>query len=190
LKEALKKFMSDITTASWFPVLTLIIGYGAKSFSEWIEHMRTTKREREARDESRRNQLFERRTSFQRQTLLDLQEACMQLARTTGAMHHLDSMAYRSSGKWHKQLFPSDLDEEHRLTQARTLMLAVRVRDDSVRELVDKLKSLCFETGVSATQEDSDHAITSATHAHKELNQRIGELLRALDDADERTGLG
>jgi hypothetical protein len=59
----------------------------------------------------RRDQLFERRTTFQRQTLLDLQEASTQLARSVGAINHQERVAHRSTGKWSKQLVPDDLDE-------------------------------------------------------------------------------
>jgi hypothetical protein len=79
--------MPEITTSSWFPVLTLLLGYATKSLTDWLEHRRNTRREREAREAVRRDQRFERRTSFQRQTLLDLQEASMQLARSVGAIH-------------------------------------------------------------------------------------------------------
>jgi hypothetical protein len=48
----------------------------------------------------RHDKLFEQRIGFQRQTLLDLQEASMQLARSVAAIHHQDVMAYRSTGKW------------------------------------------------------------------------------------------
>src|ERR1700745_2000812 len=121
--------MPNITTSSWFPVLTLLIGFATKSLMDWLQHRHTAKREREAREAVRRDQLFERRTSFQRETLLALQEASMQLARSVGAIHHQDEMAYRSSGKWSKQLLSDELDEGNRLAQARTGMVGARGRD-------------------------------------------------------------
>ena len=87
-------------TVGWFPVLTLLLGYAVKAASDWLQHRRTSERERQAREAARQDQLFERRTTFQRQTLLDLQEAVMRLARSSGAMHHQDVMAFRKTGKW------------------------------------------------------------------------------------------
>jgi len=62
-------------TNGWFPVFTLVLGYATKSVSDWIEHRLTLERDRGIRDAERRVQLAERRASFQRETLLNLQEA-------------------------------------------------------------------------------------------------------------------
>ena len=53
-----------------------------------------------ARGAARWDQILERRNAFQRQTLLDLQEALMKLGRTCGQMHHQDVMTYRQTGEW------------------------------------------------------------------------------------------
>src|SRR5687768_4612193 len=96
--------MLDMSPNEWFPVFTLLLGYGTKAFSDWFQHRRAREREREARDAARRDQLFERRTSFQRQTLLDLQEAIMRLTRTTAEANRklpfqVDSLKVDFSGR-------------------------------------------------------------------------------------------
>jgi hypothetical protein len=174
--------MPDFTATSWFPVLTLLIGYGTKSISDWLQNKRSVAREREAREAARQDQRFERRSTFQRQTLLDLQEACMQLARATGAVHHLDEMAFRSGGTWQRQLLPADLDENYHLAQTRTLMLSVRVRDDTVRQLVESLRSYSVNATMSKNQADSNREMMSMVPTHDQLQRRIGELLREIDD--------
>jgi hypothetical protein len=173
--------MPDISSTSWFPVLTLLIGYGTKSLTDWFQHRRAVQREREAREATRQDQLFERRATFQRETLLALQEAAMKLGRATGAIHHKDIMALRTTGK--QQLLPADLDEDYRVAQARTSMLASRVRDNAVRELVEQFRKFSTESTLVKTQEDN-RALTAMMQIHDQLNQRIGELLRTLDDAD------
>ena len=45
----------------------------------------------------RRDQLAERRANFQRQTLLELQEAVQDLFRATGAAHVQDERAFRET---------------------------------------------------------------------------------------------
>ena len=129
--------------------------------------------------------MFEQRTGFQRQTLLDLQEASIQLARAVAAIHHQDKIAYRTTGKWGKQSVSDDLSEGIRVAQARTGMLGARVRDDAIRELIDKLKNRSVEAVSSPTPEDSDRADIGVTVIYDELNQRIGEVLRKLDDAEQ-----
>jgi hypothetical protein len=174
-------WMADIV-AGWFPVFTLLLGYAMKAFSDWLQHRRTTEREREARAAARQDERANRRVAFQRQTLLDLQEAMMQLIRSAGAMHHRDVMEFRKTGKWQKQLFGEELNENARLANARTSMLAVRVRDDPVRDLVQTVKSHAIAAAMCGSQEEGERAMTAMGAAFEQLNQRIGETLRKLDD--------
>ena len=61
-------------------------------------------------------------------------------------------------------------------------MLGARVRDDTIRELIDKLKTASEEAIGSPTLKDSERAVISMAVVFDELNQRIGEVLRKLDD--------
>jgi hypothetical protein len=83
-------------TVAWLPmvlpVVTLILGFAISAVTDWIKYPRDSERERAARLETRRDQLSEQRRSFQRQTLLDLQEAIQDLARATGAAHVQDNI--------------------------------------------------------------------------------------------------
>jgi hypothetical protein len=170
------------TTVGWFPVFTLLLGYAAKTFADWVQHRRTSELERAARAEARQDQLFERRTTFQRQTLLDLQDTIMQLMRTTGQMHHQDLMDFRKTGEWHKQLYPEEVSEIDRLANARTTVLAVRVSDESVRGLVAAVKDHATKVGISRSKEACELEMDAAMVEFERLNQRVGEVLRELDD--------
>jgi hypothetical protein len=64
-------------------------------------------------------------------------------------------------------------------------MLFSRVRDDTTRELIDKLKTRAVEATNSKTPQDSERATSEMTAINDTLNQRIGEVLRKLDDADQ-----
>jgi hypothetical protein len=105
----------------------------------------------------------------------------MGLGRATGAMHHQDIMAYRSTGNWQKQLYPDDLSDSARIFQAEAMMFAARVRDDEVRELVEKFKDYCAGVVISPTKEDSEIVMSNMTEIFEVLNQKIGVLLRGLD---------
>ncbi len=172
--------------AVWFPIVTLILGYVLKSFSESVQHRRALEREREAREAERRDKAFERRVTFQRATLLELQEAIMDLMRTSGAMHHKDLMVLKQTGQWQKQLYGDELSEANRLAMARTTMLTVRVRDTKVRELVARLKDYSWKAFKSGTPDDSDAAALSMANVFENLNERIGELLREMDERDDK----
>jgi hypothetical protein len=168
-------------TVGWFPVLTLLLGYFIKVLSDWLQHRHTLEREREARAETRRDQLSERRVEFQRQTLVDLQEAVMDVARTTGAAHHQDEMAYRKSGRWQRQLLGADLDEKLFLAMRRSSMLSVRVRDDALRDLIDKFRTQASQTIVGISRDHSNSAFMKMTELFEQVQGRIGGILRTLD---------
>jgi hypothetical protein len=173
--------MSDIPSSSWFPVLTLLIGYLTKYLTDWLQFRRSMQREREARENTRRDELLARRNTFQRETLLALQEAFMQLNRATGAINHQDNIAGQAGGR---QQLPDGLSEGYHAAQTRTSMLVSRVRDARVRELVEKLRQFSVDSTMGGTQGDRNRAMAAMAELYDPLNQRIGEILRTLDDAD------
>ena len=82
--------MTDTTASAtgWFPVFTLLLGATIALISgvitSLLQHRLTSQRERETRRELRRDQLAERRADFQRETLIQLQEATTDLSRAVG----------------------------------------------------------------------------------------------------------
>lgn len=184
--------MADTTTCAtvgWFPVFTAFAGLVTSPILQWLQDRRTSRREHEAREAARREQRFERRTNFQRQTLLDLQEAAMKVIQTTGEMHFQDMMANRTGGEWRKQLYGEDLDNRDREANAQTTKLTVRVRDEMVRKLVKEVKDASSATLFARSQPEAEQAIQNMATVFEKLNERIGELLRKLDD-DEDLGPG
>ena len=173
--------MSEPT--GWFPVFTLMLGYGTKYLSDWYQHKRTVERERESRRETR-DVTTERRTQFQRQTLLDLQSAVMDLARYTGKMHHHDLIGHRTTGIFHLQPYPDDVNENFRAATALTSILSVRVNDDRVRVLVSAFKSAASDVGDAENPNDSKASLDTMSGLFVELQERIGVVLRALDEDD------
>lgn len=177
--------MPNLAPEVWFPTVTLLIGFGFKSFTDWLQERRTKHRETETRKSEKRDRLEGQRTEFQRSTLLELQDAVMQLARATGAANHQDVMAFRSSNKWQKQLLTNDLSETVRLGQASTARLVVRVRDETVRGLTAEFKKWCDEATRSESKEAAEHAMATMATTFEALNERIGTVLRKLDDAED-----
>jgi hypothetical protein len=91
---------------SWLTTLLSVIAGGALTIaSGWLADVRQTARDRERRREETRERFLVRRNDFQRENLLELQSFLQKLVRTTGAMHHINQMAYRQAGKWQRQLY-------------------------------------------------------------------------------------
>lgn len=172
----------DWNPAGWFPVLTLIVGYAMKALSDWLQHRRTRERERETREAARRDRILERRVIFQRQTLLDLQEAVARLARAAGAIRHADDMAHRQTGQWGAHLVGDTLSDGFRIAEVDVSLLSSRVLDESIRTMVGNLRSDAT-TAVTARSEDATgQAMKSVSSVLDHLNQRIGQIVRELDD--------
>lgn len=167
---------------------TALGGFLLSELSSLIRDHRSLKREREARYEARGEQMKQRRTEFQRQTLLDLQDSLAKLVRATGQGHHLDDMASRASGQWQKQLWGDDLDERYRLAQVQTSLLGVRVANEDVRNDIEELKAASSKTALSPSKASADAELERMARAYERVNRRIGDLLRGLDSDDDLTG--
>lgn len=173
------------TTTAWFPVVTLLMGFGASALGEWLRDVRTIRREREARQARRHEESHERRANFQRQTLLDLQESLFVLGRATGSIHHQDRMAYKTTGQWRRNAVTNDVDEGFREAQVRSAILSVRIQDEIVRDYVSRYRTLCVDIGMVGSPERAEAALVESITLHDKLNERIGMLLRELDDPSD-----
>ncbi|EKS29382.1 hypothetical protein [Afipia felis] len=177
--------MADFTTTSWFPVLTLLLGYGTKSLSDWIDFKRTVRREREARAEIRRDKISERRNDFQRATLLELQEVAHRLGRMAYLANYCDETTYRRDPEnWQKQLIPEETSEGFREAQARASLLSARVLDDEAREYLEEFRTCCTTVVFSKQRGVSLRALAELDPLHRRFNSHVGELLRNIDSAE------
>lgn len=170
----------------WFPVFTALLGYLTSLFTEFYREKRTSARELESRKATRRLQLSERRSNFQRETLLELQDAISQLARTHAQVHHLDTMERRKSGVWVHQV-PEDLNQEAFAAMVKTLQLLVRVHDDPIRQMTQALRTHATGIVTHRMEEDSTRAMKGMLEVIQPLHERIGLVLRQLDDDEEAT---
>ena len=159
------------------PVVMLVLGYLSKTLEGWATHKQTVTREREGRDAARQ----ERRDAFQRETLLDLQEAAQSLGHAAGEIHVFEALA-NPLGAQNYTTAPRERYEQFREGQAKTGLLGARVRDEAVRAALVDFKQ-CAATAalhginrIVATQAFDRLVTLSDT-----LNERIGTVLRGLD---------
>jgi hypothetical protein len=152
--------------------------------ASWLADRRLTARDRERRGEERRERLVTRRIDFQRETLLALQVSSQKLLRNTGAMHHEDAMALRTSGQWQQQSFTGDLSDDQLRHTTETMLLASRVRDEETRTLADELRKRTSGVFMSTNEGEAEARLTAASEIQDVLVQRIGQLIRDLDECD------
>jgi len=100
-------------------------------------------------------------------------------------MHHLDEMEQRKTGEWGRHLLPEDLDNDAYQANVSIMVLTSRVRDDRVRELVETFRSNATHVGISHTEEAARAALAKMVEVLEPLHERIGEILRKLDDDED-----
>jgi hypothetical protein len=178
---------TGITTAinTFSGAVSVLLGFATSWLSARYQNTATVKRERESRLAVHRDQLAERRAEFQRQTLIELQDAVFDLMRATGAMHHQDEMAFRKTGQWQKQFLGDELDQKALMSNRRTSMFKVRVRDGSLRDMVGKLSNLCAQVAISIDRDHSNGAMMEAGELFEKVQERIGELIRTINDEEQ-----
>lgn len=164
--------------------LSVLAGGGLTILSAWLADGRLNTRDRERRREERRERLVARRNDFQRETLLELQSASQQLLRSSGAALHNDTMAYRATGVWQRQLLAEELSDDILRLTTQTMLLSSRIRDEEIRTLADRLRSHVAQSGVSRSEAEAELEVSAAAAAQQALIQRAGLLLRDLDDLD------
>ena len=162
-------------------VAALVVGGLLSLAGGWLSDWRLTARERERRREERNDRFFERRDEFQRDTLLQLQNASQKLLRNAGAMLHQDIVAYRTSGVWQKQMLPDNLSEDGLKLNTEAMLLASRVHDEEVRNLTGKLREEIVTVSLAPGEAEAENRMGRSAEIQRELIERTGHLLRQLD---------
>jgi hypothetical protein len=169
--------------AEWLPAATLAAGVvgtlGGQGLREWL----TSGREREARAAEREVA----RNAFQRDTLLELQDALLELVQSASRIHLHQGNVYGQTERFGRDNLPEDLNEASGLTNARTSRLQQRILDEQVRQELASLKNLCTEitfpnTGIddAVAWGNAHNAWLRLPHVNKQLEDRIGTVLRGL----------
>jgi hypothetical protein len=167
--------MSDATTGQLIVAGTAVVSGALGLLGGLLIERVRDRGARLARAEARRDA----RDEFQRQTLLDLQEAAARMGRAIGRAHHHDTMAFRQSGEWGKTLYGDDLSEEMVACTIQLRLLAERIRDDDLRPLVYGFSNRAnLVTGAKSekiAQERMDDCMASMV----KLQDHLGTVLRA-----------
>ena len=99
-----------------------------------------------------------------------------ELARAASAIYE----GYRKADQWGCEVAP----ERYQAAAMQTIKLQVRVRDEAVRKSVAQLINAASTMVTSKEKPESDLATHRLTAAFGEASDRIGELLRQMDEAE------
>jgi hypothetical protein len=160
-------------------LLGVILGAAiAGGVSLWQVQL-VTKRERETRQELREQERSDRREAFQRETLLALQDATSRMRQATVREHERKAALMKDRGSWpdrEEPLFPDDWTE----AAERLLWLQVRLDDQELRQLLERLRHESANVMTADSQEAAIDRMVEAAQLNVQANVRISRLLRDL----------
>jgi len=182
----LENSMFGISPQVWFPIVTLIAGAILKAVFDAINDARLANRERQARKEQRTDSIREGRVNFQRSTLLELQDVAVQVARFTAQSNFQDILAYKKTGVWKRQPLSDDVNEGYRKAQVQLKLLRVRIRDAELRRFADDLSKSCAWAVLAADEPSANAQLLSMSSHLDGLQERAGQVLRSLDEDEDK----
>lgn len=155
-------------------LLGTAIGALASIATTWLASLSSYKlqqnKSREERDE--------RANAFQRQTLLDLQEAIHDALRQICRANHEDVMASRANGGWQKTMLPDEISEGVRVAFRRVTILVERVSNDSLRARVKALMSEGTLVVHSKSEIEANAHYVNTMASVESVFEEIGVVLR------------
>lgn len=167
----------------WLPLITGATGLVSGVVLEWYRDKRTYNRERDARGAIRRDAQIERRNEFQRQTLLDLQEAANNLIKITTAINlHIANSFYATSGFTIPR--SPDLDRDALDATFQFSTLCVRVKDEQVRALAQTFQGKNLAAAFNNSPNLFENVRIEMMDLFNKLNVRIGEALCSIDEVE------
>ncbi len=141
----------------WVVIALPASGYVAAAATEYLRGRQALTRERESRREAREAARQDARDSFERDSLLELQEAMAVLMRNFARIHHENEMEYQQSGLWGRGVLPKEIGGEAAVSKIQTFhRLRVRVLDRRLRSLCEEWLSAASGSAVPALREEDD----------------------------------
>ena len=159
--------------AVWGLIGTLV-GAVASIATSWLATRTSSRIQQEKLIDER----HERARAFQRQTLLDLQEAVHDALRLVNRGYIEDYEANRSTKAWGKNMLSEEVNEGIRLAQRRVAMLVQRVADDDLRIQIKTLSGRTVQVILSKSEQEARLCLEQSTLEAERVFERLGVVLR------------
>lgn len=156
-----------------FPTVTLALGFFGNYLIEGAREKHKTKREQEARQIT----IQDRKTNFQRETLLGLQETMKSITQLTFSEYLRIKKMYQKDKIWNNEIETS-VKEEYNKLMFSFVVLKARIFDDKFRTSLNAFHSATTEMINAKTYKDALTARTKAGRLFESQMNYSGELLR------------
>jgi hypothetical protein len=171
-------------TSEWLPAAALAAGVAGTWGAQVWRERQTSDRESRAREHERQVAS----DAFQRETLLELQEAMGAAMHTTTQLSAIHRRAFNHTGRYGRDPDPDELDIEGRDRMGHLSRLKARVLDADLRQRVTHAQNLMVRATMPALADQVDAEVARAAelayfdslNALSEAEVRLGEVLRAL----------
>ncbi len=161
--------MNDLVPILAGGALTVVGGAGAEALRDRRAWSRA-KRDRAATRE-------ERREDFQREAMIELQDALQRYARAIGAVTHFDEMTQRKHGQQFQ--VPDEMSDDIYAAQVLTQKLASRIVDEEIRTWVEGVITEGSAAVWPNAEEPFAHRMAMGDFTNK-AHQKLGALIREL----------
>lgn len=122
----------------------------------------------------------ERARAFQRDTLIELQDAVHDELRAVSLVYMTDEAAYRETRTWGRKMLGEELNNKVHLAGRRTLLLSERIADDALRGHLKSLRGLLTEVQMARDVAIAERAHEAAMNMGISAMEHIGTVLRSL----------
>jgi hypothetical protein len=166
----------------WVPVVSLVVGLLGGYLADALRDSRAAAREEAAAERARAREL----AAFQRETLIELQDWLARLMRAMGAMHHVDYLNFRESGRWGRDAVGEEWNIGFHEATVNVHRYRVRAADADVQEAADYVVKLAVAATQGAAHGEDDRqayaraaaALDEAGTFYERMQELIGKRLR------------
>ena len=154
-----------------------IVGAAASIATTWLTNRSASNLQTAARTA----EIQENKRAFQRETIVELQDAFHNAIRNIMVAHLEDCRANDGGTSWGSNLLPNDLSDQIRLSNRRVMLLVERVHNDELRALI---KSVLAEanaiTSECPSRQEAQSRLDNATNLSVKAIEKSGSVLRDL----------
>lgn len=161
--------------AAIWGLLGTVVGALASIGTAWLAAHTASQRE----TEKLRVEQLERSNAFQRQTLIDLQDAIHDSMRLVHRGFLEDKHSQSQGGAWGKALLPETLDENLRIASRRVAILVERVSNDTLREQLKQLMQVSTQVLLAVSEQEASSKLEKLGTNATQVLEVVGATLRA-----------
>jgi gas vesicle protein len=167
--------MEPVTWGFIGTLVGAVVGASASIFTTLITGWNSRKLQKEAAVFER----SERAREFQRNNLLELQDALTSGMRLIGRAHLEDVESFRKSKDDARRTFlTEELNQELLISSRNLAILTERIADDSLRESIKALRGEMTNVLMAKSASESDQSIQQVSSTFEKTMENLGVVLR------------